>query len=176
MSIFLTLPRFTPWAATAGISFFGSKDRVQNRPIESMTRDARVWRFSHGNLCSTRRPLIWHGVPTNAMRSTPSGAFSFSTVSAWLWWYTLPAAVRTCSGVVARTGVPMNASSFWVMITPSMWPRSSRVASSAVTTPPSWAPPGLSTARADTASLTGPTGSSGSCPFSFSTLIPASGQ
>jgi hypothetical protein len=78
--------------------------------------------------------------------------------------------------VVASTGVPMNASSFWVWITASMTPRSISVASSAVTAPPSCAPSGRATARADTACCTSPMGLSGSCRLSFSGRKPAIGQ
>ena len=33
-----------------------------------------------------RSPLIWQGVPTNAIRSTPAGAFSFKIASVSDWW------------------------------------------------------------------------------------------
>ena len=78
--------------------------------------------------------------------------------------------------MVASTGVPMNASSFCVWITASITPRSISVASSAVTAPPSWAPSGRASARADTACCTSPTGFSASWWFSFSGRKPAIGQ
>ena len=85
MSIFDTAPRLTPSAATIGISFFGSNERVQNSPIASVTLVASVSRRSHGNFWIARRPLIWHGVPTRAIRSTPSGQRSFNIASASDW-------------------------------------------------------------------------------------------
>lgn len=58
MSIFLTSCSATPSAATIGSSFLGSKGRVQNSPIASVTLVASVSRLSHGNFWIARRPLI----------------------------------------------------------------------------------------------------------------------